>query len=33
MVQNYSRNMGIEDFGYLDRGPKLIPSSRRKRSA
>ncbi|HYO08830.1 MAG TPA: hypothetical protein VER17_07635 [Tepidisphaeraceae bacterium] len=24
MVQNYSRNLRIEDFGWLNSGPKLV---------
>jgi integrase len=33
MVQNYSRNLRIENFGWLDKGPKLVNSSKRKQSA
>jgi integrase len=33
LVQNYSRNLRIEDFGWLDRGPKLVVARRRRRSA
>ncbi len=32
MVQNYSRNLRLDDFGWLDSGPKLV-TARRKRSA
>ncbi|MDZ4683985.1 MAG: tyrosine-type recombinase/integrase [Planctomycetaceae bacterium] len=27
MVSNYSRNMRIEDFGWLDEGPTLVPAA------
>jgi integrase len=30
LVQNYSRNMRIEDFGWLNKGPKLVPPRRQK---
>jgi integrase len=33
MVQNYSRNLRIEDFEWLDKGPRLVSTRRRKRSA
>ena len=32
MVNNYSRNLRLDDFGWLDKGPKLV-AGRRKRSA
>jgi integrase len=33
MVQNYSRNLRLDDFGWLDKGPKLAARPKRKRSA
>jgi hypothetical protein len=33
MVQNYSRNFRLEDFDWLDKGPVLVPKSKRRRSA
>jgi integrase len=33
MVQNYSRNMRIEDFDWLDKGPKLVAAARRRQKA
>ena len=32
MVQNYSRNLRLDDFGWLDKGPKLV-TQRHRRSA
>ena len=33
LVQNYSRNLRIEEYGWLDKGPKLVSARKRKRSA
>jgi integrase len=33
MVQNYSRNLRIEDFDWLDKGPKLTSVRRRKKAS
>jgi integrase len=33
LVQNYSRNLRLEDFGWLNRGPKLATLARSRRSA
>jgi hypothetical protein len=33
MMQNYLRNLQIKDFGWLDKGPRLVRCSKRKRSA
>lgn len=32
LVQNYSRNLRIEDFGWLDKGPKLATARPNKRA-
>jgi integrase len=33
LVQNYSRNLRIEDFRWLDKGPKLVMARQRKKYA
>lgn len=32
MIQNCSRNLRIEDFGWLDKGPKLVLANRKRKA-